>query len=66
MFIVSRAVAGVGGAGMFSGAVTIVGLIAPMEKRSLYDSNVTSMFGIALVVGPLLRGVFTDRLSWRW
>ena len=49
MFIASRAVAGVGGAGMFSGAVTIVGLVAPMEKCSLYDIIVTSMFGIASV-----------------
>ena len=66
MFIISRAVAGIGGAGMFSGAINIVGLIAPMEKRSFYDSIVTSMFGIASVVGPLLGGVLTDRLTWRW
>jgi MFS family permease len=33
MFIVGRAVAGMGGSGITNGALTIIALVAPMEKR---------------------------------
>jgi MFS family permease len=51
---------------IFSGTLTIIGYSVPLEKRALYLSLIASMNGIASVVGPILGGVFTDRLSWRW
>jgi hypothetical protein len=61
MLIVGRAVAGVGAAAMFSGGMTIVGYSVPLRKRPIYIGLLSSMFGIASVVGPILGGALTDR-----
>ena len=59
MLIVGRAVAGVGAAGLFSGGMTIIGMSVRLEKRAIFIALLSSMFGIASIVGPLLGGVFT-------
>lgn len=66
MLIVGRAVAGAGASALFSGGMTIVGFSVPLEKRPIFIATLSSMFGISSVVGPLLGGAFTDRLTWRW
>jgi len=66
MFIVGRAVAGAGAAALFSGGLTIVGYSVPLRRRAVYIAALSSMFGIASVVGPILGGVLTDQVSWRW
>lgn len=65
-FIGGRAVAGVGAAGLYQGALAIVGLTVELKKRPLYLGVVLSVFGIAVCLGPPLGGVFTDHSSWRW
>ncbi|KAJ7636474.1 major facilitator superfamily domain-containing protein [Roridomyces roridus] len=64
--IVGRALAGLGGAGIFSGAMLTVANIVPLEKRPMYTGLVGGMYGIASVAGPLAGGAFTDKVSWRW
>lgn len=66
MFIIGRAVAGAGAAALFSGGMNIIGYSVPLRKRPIYIAALSSMFGIASVVGPILGGAFTDRISWRW
>ncbi|OJJ44353.1 hypothetical protein ASPZODRAFT_101369 [Penicilliopsis zonata CBS 506.65] len=66
IFIVGRAVAGLGAAGIFSGAVVIIVDSVPLHKRPMYTGFLGAMFGISSVVAPLLGGAFTDRVSWRW
>ena len=64
--IVGRAVAGVGGAGVASGAYTIIGFSAPPSRRAAYTGILGAVYGVSSVVGPLLGGVFTDHATWRW
>ncbi len=65
-FIVGRALAGLGSAGVFSGAIIIIAYLVPLHKRPIFQSIVGACFGVASVVGPVLGGAFTDNVSWRW
>ncbi|KAJ7758576.1 major facilitator superfamily domain-containing protein [Mycena maculata] len=55
--IVGRAVAGLGSAGILSGAFVIIAHAVPMGKRPMYTGIIGAMYGIASVAGPLLGGV---------
>jgi MFS family permease len=50
-------VAGVGAAGIFSGAILIIASTVPLRQRPAYMGLIGGMYGIASVAGPLVSGV---------
>ena len=64
--VLFRAIQGIGGGGLMSLALTIIGDVVPPRQRGRYQGYFGAVFGFSSVVGPLLGGFFTDSLSWRW
>lgn len=53
-FIFGRAIAGMGSAGITSGAIVLMVSTIPLAKRPMYQGLFGGVFGVASVVGPLL------------
>ncbi|KAI9353437.1 MFS transporter [Obelidium mucronatum] len=66
MLIVSRAIAGMGGSGIFSLALIIIGDLTTTRERGKYLGLIGSMYGLASIAGPLVGGAFVDHIGWRW
>lgn len=65
-FIVGRAIAGVGSAGIF-GAIAVTVYSVPLHRRPLFQGLFGAVYGLANVIAPLLGGAFTDSsATWRW
>lgn len=61
-----RALQGLGGGGLITLSMAIVGDLVPPRERGRYQGLFGAVFGTTSVLGPLLGGFFTEQLSWRW
>ncbi|ORY41977.1 MFS general substrate transporter [Rhizoclosmatium globosum] len=64
--IVGRAIAGVGGGGIFSCVLIIISDIVSIRDRGKFQGLIGATFGLASVIAPLLGGAFSDNGLWRW
>lgn len=65
-FIVGRAIAGTGTSGMFSGLMVIMSYTIPLQHRPIFQGFFGAVFALGSVIGPLVGGTFTDKVTWRW
>ena len=64
--IVFRAIQGLGGGGLLVGAQAIIGDVVSPRDRGRYVGLFGAVYGAATVLGPMIGGVVTQYLSWRW
>jgi len=66
MLIVCRAVQGIGGATVFATSLALLAQTFHGRERGMAFGAWGAVAGVATAVGPLLGGLLTTELSWRW
>ncbi|WP_213875117.1 MFS transporter [Pseudomonas sp. dw_358] len=64
--VLARILQGIGAGGMVSVSQAIIGDIVPPRERGRYQGYFSGMYALASVLGPVLGGVMTEYVSWRW
>ena len=64
--VLFRAIQGLGAGGVQPVAITITGDIYNLEERGRIQGIFSGVWALSSLVGPLLGGLITDALSWRW
>src|SRR4051794_18629730 len=64
--IACRAIQGVGAGGLTALVQVILSDLVSPRERGRYSGYLGAVFGVGTVAGPLLGGVVTDSIGWRW
>ncbi|PYI26860.1 MFS general substrate transporter [Aspergillus indologenus CBS 114.80] len=64
--IAGRLIAGVGDGGMFPGSLLIVSQQIPLKRQPSFNGVLACFYTLGNILGPLLGGAITYKLSWRW
>jgi EmrB/QacA subfamily drug resistance transporter len=64
--ILTRTVMGIGGALMWPAILGMTYALLPEDKAGLAGGLIIGTAGLGNAIGPLIGGVLTDALSWRW
>jgi EmrB/QacA subfamily drug resistance transporter len=64
--IATRVLMGIGGALMWPAILGMTFALLPAEKAGLAGGIILGAAGLGNAIGPLIGGVLTDALSWRW
>ncbi|MDA2935255.1 MFS transporter, partial [Acidobacteria bacterium AH-259-D05] len=61
-----RVVQGLGAGALLPLGMTIIGDIYSLERRARMQAWFSGVWGVSSIIGPLVGGMITDYLSWRW
>ncbi|MGI5479843.1 MFS transporter [Streptomyces lavendofoliae] len=61
-----RAVQGAGAGGLLAGAQAIAADLVPVRRRGRFLGLIAAALGLASLAGPMLGGLVTAYVSWRW
>ena len=64
--IVFRMVQGLGAGALMTLGYTIIGELFGLERRARMQGYISSVWGLASLMGPWAGGLLTDHVSWRW
>ncbi len=64
--IVFRGIQGLGAGAIMATVSTLAGDLYSVRERAAVQGWLSSVWGIAAIVAPLLGGAFAEYLSWRW
>ncbi|KAB5592625.1 MFS transporter [Ceratobasidium theobromae] len=64
--VTARALQGVGGGGIVTLIWVILDEVAPAKSRQQWNTALSAVWSMSALAGPLMGGVFSDLLSWRW
>ena len=64
--IACRVLQGLGAGGLTALVQVVLSDLVSPRERGRYAGYLGAVFGVGTVAGPLLGGVITDSLSWRW
>ncbi|KAL4785308.1 major facilitator superfamily domain-containing protein [Aspergillus varians] len=66
MFIVGRAVTGLGFAGELAGCFAVMVQIIPLNRRPVFAGLLACVESLAIIAAPIVGGALTQSLGWRW
>jgi MFS family permease len=66
IFLFARALQALGAGGIFPVATAAIGDVVPSERRGAALGMVAATWGLAAIVGPLVGGLVTHFIAWRW
>lgn len=66
MLLVGRAIQGLGAGGLLNLSNIVVSDLFSLRDRGLYLALLGMTWSFATFVGPIIGGVFSESISWRW
>jgi EmrB/QacA subfamily drug resistance transporter len=64
--IAFRMIQGLGAGALMTLGYTIIGELFGLERRARMQGYISSVWGMASLLGPWIGGMLTDHVSWRW